>query len=79
MEEMQIDCFRQQLLQLKSELMNISSTSDDACGGASKVIACIEDPVVIKTILAHLEKKTPMDSGVQIPYSRASPQARLFS
>ena len=49
------------------------------CGGAAKVIACIEDPVVIKTILAYLEKKAPMDSGVQLPDSRASPQARLFS
>ena len=49
------------------------------CGGAARVIACIEDPVVIKTILAHLEKKAQMDSGVQIPDSRAPPQARLFS
>ena len=30
MDEMQIDSFRQQLLQLRSELMNLSSTSDDA-------------------------------------------------
>jgi hypothetical protein len=43
------------------------------------VIACIEDPVVIKTILDHLEKKVPVDSGVQIPDSRAPPQASLFS
>jgi len=49
------------------------------CGGAARVIACIEDPVVIKTILADLEKKAPIDSGVQIPNSRAPPQARLFS
>jgi hypothetical protein len=49
------------------------------CGGAAKVIACIEDPVVIKTILDHLEKKVPVDSGVQIPDSRAPPQASLFS
>ena len=49
------------------------------CGDAARVIACIEDPVVIKTILAHLEKQAPMDSGVQIPDSRAPPQARLFS
>ena len=49
------------------------------CGGAARVIACIEDPVVIKTILTHLEKKAAMDSGVQIPDSRAPPQARLFS
>ncbi len=30
MDKMQIDSFRQQLLQLQSELMNLSSTSDDA-------------------------------------------------
>lgn len=49
------------------------------CGGVAKVMACIEDPVLIKTILAHLEEKAPMDSGVSIPDSRAQPQARLFS
>jgi len=43
------------------------------------IIACIEDPVVIKTILAHLGKNARMDSGVQIPDSRAPPQACLFS
>jgi hypothetical protein len=30
---------------------------DNACGGAFKVIACIEDPVVIKKILDHLKEK----------------------
>jgi len=49
------------------------------CGGTAKVIACIEDPVVIKTILAHLERNAPIDSGVLIPDSRAPPQASLFS
>ena len=29
-----------------------------ACGGALRVIACIEDPVVIEEILSHLDKKT---------------------
>jgi len=43
------------------------------CGGAAKVIACIEDPVIIKKILNHLEEKAPTDSGVQIPDSRAPP------
>ena len=34
------------------------------CGGAVKVIASIEDPVVIKKILAHLkEKVTPAGLG----------------
>jgi hypothetical protein len=60
-------------------VFNIDVETCRVCGGTAKVIACIEDPVVIKTILAHLEKKAPMDSGVLIPDSRASPQARLFS
>jgi hypothetical protein len=28
-----------------------------ACDGAARIIACIEDPVVIKKILIHLDKK----------------------
>lgn len=28
-----------------------------ACGGAVRVIVCIEDPVVIEKILAHLDRK----------------------
>jgi hypothetical protein len=31
----------------------------DQCGGAVKIIACIEDLVVIKKILDHLDKKVP--------------------
>jgi len=60
-------------------VFNIDVETCRVCGSAAKVIACIEDPVVIKTILTHLEKKAAMDSGVQIPDSRAPPQARLFS
>ncbi len=60
-------------------VFNIDVETCRVCGSAAKVIACIEDPVVIKTILTHLEKKAAMDSGLQIPDSRAPPQARLFS
>ena len=60
-------------------VFNIDVETCRVCGSAAKVIACIEDPVVIKTILTHLEKKAAMDSGVQIPDSHAPPQARLFS
>jgi hypothetical protein len=28
-----------------------------ACGGTMRIIACIEDPAVIKAILAHLADK----------------------
>ena len=40
------------------------------CGGSAKVIACIEDPVVIKKILGHQEE-TLRVSGPQLPGSRA--------
>jgi hypothetical protein len=39
-------------------VFNIDISICEACGGAVKVIAGIEDPAVIKQILAHLEKKT---------------------
>jgi len=37
------------------------------CGGAAKVIACIEDPAVISKILNHLQQQSPLDSGIRIP------------
>jgi hypothetical protein len=48
------------------------------CGGAVRVIACIEDPVVIKKILTHLEEKSPARSALLFPDSRAPPQSSLF-
>ena len=45
------------------------------CGGAVKVIACIEDPVVIKKILAHLQEKIAPAGLDLLPQSRAPPQA----
>ena len=47
------------------------------CGGPVKVIACIEDPVVIEKILIHLQEKlTPAAADLR-PESRAPP-ADLF-
>jgi hypothetical protein len=48
------------------------------CGGAVKVIACIEDPVVIDKILTHLDKKATLNGPVVLPQPRAQPQASLF-
>ena len=49
-----------------------------ACGGTVKVIACIEDPVVIRKILAHLNNKgVPTPTGL-LPESRAPPHVELF-
>ena len=47
------------------------------CGGAIKVIASIEDPVVIKTILAHLARQAEAATPVSRPFARAPPQQEL--
>ena len=44
-----------------------------ACGGAMKIIASIEDPVVIRKILAHLEQAAPGREGLRLPGPRAPP------
>jgi hypothetical protein len=44
-----------------------------ACGGAMKIIASIEDPVVIGKILAHLEQAAPIREVMRLPGPRAPP------
>jgi hypothetical protein len=41
------------------------------CGGAVKVIACIEDPVVIEKILTHLNEKAASAGAGLLPASQA--------
>jgi len=60
-------------------VFNIDVKTCRICGGAAKVIACIEDPAVIRKILNHLQEKSPRGSGVLMPNPRAPPQASLFS
>jgi len=71
-------------------VFNIDITICEECGGAVKVIASIEDPVVIPTalaalagqalkqILAHLERKAESKEFNPLPESRAPPQGSLF-
>ena len=47
------------------------------CGGAVKVIASIEDPVVIKTILDHLARRAEAATPASRPFARAPPQQQL--
>ena len=49
-----------------------------ACGGAVRIIACIEDPVVIERILIHLDEKNTSAEVSRLPPCRAPPQAVLF-
>ena len=47
------------------------------CGGAVKVIASIEDPAVIKTILDHLARRAEAATPGFRPFARAPPQQKL--
>ena len=49
-----------------------------SCGGPMRIIACIEDPAVIKTILAHLAGKARPVHAARLPPGRAPP-ALAFS
>ncbi len=55
--------------------INIETCS--ACGGAVKVIVCIQDPAVIDKILTHLQEKVVSGPNDLLPQSRAPP-AGLF-
>jgi len=54
-------------------VFNIGIETCSECGGTVKVIACIEDPLVIKKILTHLKEKAPTAAVVLLPESRAPP------
>jgi len=58
--------------------VNIDVDTCRACGGAVRIIACIEDPLVIEKILAHLDKQDAPTELSRLPETRAPPQADLF-
>lgn len=59
-------------------VFNIDIETCGECGGAVKVIACIEDPAVIKKILDHLNEKAASMRMNLLPESRAPPPIGLF-
>ena len=59
-------------------VFNIDIETCQACGGAMKVIAAIEDPTVIRKILEHLEHNAPTTVPASLPQPRAPPQAEFF-
>ena len=48
----------------------------EACGGAVKIIAAVEDPVAIRKILDHLEEQGAMPQAYHRPAARAPPKMR---
>ena len=59
-------------------VFNIDIEICNSCGGRVKIIACIEDPLVIKKILTHLDSKAAGSAARRLPPSRGPPQATLF-
>ena len=50
----------------------------EKCQGPVRIVACIEDPAVIRQILAHLSKRESADSQARLAPERAPPQSNLF-
>jgi hypothetical protein len=70
-------------MQRLKRVFNIDIETCERCAGQVKIIVeasnrCIEDPAVIKRILAHLNGKAPSTEPALVPENRAPPQARLF-
>jgi hypothetical protein len=61
-------------------VFNIDIETCSECGGDIRIIASIEDPVVIQKILAHLEHTASSEATALLPDCRASPSlpAGLF-
>jgi len=59
-------------------LLGIDIETCPACGGAMRIIACIEDPDIIEKILAHLDVKTAEPEAPRRPPCRAPPRRELF-
>ena len=54
-------------------VFDINVTTCRGCGGALRVIACIEDPEIIGKILSHLNEKSASLDTHRLPETRAPP------
>ena len=68
-------CFCICIMSMRVFSIDIETCSE--CGGAAKVIACIEDPAVIQKILTHIDPQEPRQWMGRLPQGRAPP-AGLF-
>ena len=57
----------------KAPLGDIDIETYDECGSDVRIMASIEDPAVIRAILAHLDKKGAIAGDSLLPDCRASP------
>jgi hypothetical protein len=66
-----------QWAQRLKRVFNIDIETCSECGGDMRIIASIEDPVVIRKILAHLGKAALAGTPL-LPRCRAPPRTGLF-
>ena len=59
-------------------VFNIDIETCSECGGEVRIIASIEDPEVIRKILAHLDEKAATAVTAHLPPCRAPPATGLF-
>jgi len=59
-------------------VFNIDIETCSECGGAVKIIASIEDPAVIRKILAHLDQQPTSAASRLLPEGRAPPTTAWF-
>ena len=59
-------------------VFNIDIETCSECGGDVRIIASIEDPIVIQKILAHLDDNATSVATILLPDCRASPIVGLF-
>jgi hypothetical protein len=67
-----------QWAQRLKRVFNIDIETCSECGGNVKIIASIEDPVVIRKILAHLDQNVSLQQVTCLPESRAPPAMGLL-
>ena len=70
---------RSNVAQRLKRVFNIDIETCRACGAAVRIIACIEDAVIIDKILTHLDRKAAGGTARRLPPCRAPPQASLFA
>ena len=65
-------------------VFNIDIETCRECGGALRIIACFEDPVVIKKIMTHLHEKVSVietirktEIALKRPFTQLIRQARM--
>jgi hypothetical protein len=60
-------------------VFDIDIKTCQTCGATMKVIACIEDPDVIRKMPTHMDAIAPATAPAVLPKPRASPQTGVFN